>query len=145
METLGFCAPNEKLARYWLSLWKDGVPPSRPALQPSRMKDLLPGIAIFDVRTDDTVICRLAGSAIVMGLGFDPTGMDNIAITPPEFRAARLARYKKVLGGAISRCAKPHQTRHGTVVIAEDIQLPLGGQSEDGTRQILYHVAWRPR
>ena len=92
IESLGFCEANRKLARYWLSLWKDGMPPARAALQPSRMKDLLAGLAIFDARADGVVICRLAGSAIVMGLGMDPTGLDVIAITPPEHRTQRLDR-----------------------------------------------------
>ena len=49
-----------------------------------------------------------------------------------------------MLDGAISRCVKPHTTRHGSTILAEDIQLPLGGESADGARQILYHVDWRP-
>jgi hypothetical protein len=145
VELLGFGKLNLQLARYWLSLWKDGLPPPRDAIKPRDVKSLLPGIAIMEMRGDRSVICRLAGSALAMGLGVDPTGKDVIAITPPEYRAARFARYQRVLDGAVSRCVKPHLTRFGTTVMVEDIQLPLGGTTADGGRQILYHADWRPQ
>ncbi|HSM96081.1 MAG TPA: PAS domain-containing protein [Rhizomicrobium sp.] len=145
VELLGFGKLNLELARYWLSEWKDGAPPPREAIKPRNVKRHLPGIAVLEMRGDGSMTCRLAGSAIAMGLGIDPTGKDLIALTPPEFRAARLARYNKVLGGAVSRCVKPHRTRFNTTVMVEDIQVPLGGASADGTRQILYHADWRPQ
>jgi hypothetical protein len=145
VELLGFGAMNLQLALHWLSLWVDGAPPPRDAIKPRDVKNLLPGIAILEMRPDRSVLCRLSGSALAMGLGVDPTGKDVIAITPPEYRAARLARYQRVLDGAVSRCVKPHLTRFGTTVLVEDIQLPLGGVSADGGRQILYHADWRPQ
>ncbi|MBS0274294.1 MAG: PAS domain-containing protein [Proteobacteria bacterium] len=145
VELLGFGALNLQLARHWLSLWSEGAPPPRDAIKPRHVKNHLPGIAIIEMRKDGSVTCRLAGSAIAMGLGIDPTGKDVIAITPPEHRAARLQRYRRVLSGAVSRCVKPHMTRFGTVIDVEDIQLPLGGLTEDGARQILYHADWRPQ
>lgn len=145
VELLGFGSMNLQLARHWLSLWKNSEPPPRDAIKPRDVKNLLPGIAILEMRSDGSVICRLAGSAIAMGLGVDPTGKDVIAITPPEYRAIRLSRYQRVLDGAVSRCVKPHLTRFGTTVLVEDIQLPLGGVSTEGGRQILYHADWRPQ
>ena len=145
VELLGFGKMNLQLARYWLSQWQGGTPPERAAIKPRDVKNLLPGIAILEMHSDGSVICRLSGSAIAMGLGVDPTGQDVIAITPPEIRAARLARYRRVLDGAVSRCVKPHMTRFGTTVMVEDIQVPLGGVTADGGRQILYHADWRPQ
>lgn len=145
IELLGFGKLNLQLARHWFSLWQDGAPPAREAIKPRDVKSLLPGIAIFEMRSDRSVVCRLAGSAIAMGLGFDPTGKDLIALTPPEHRAARMARYNKVLAGAVSRCLKPHLTRFNTKIMVEDIQLPLGGVTAEGARQILYHADWRPQ
>lgn len=145
VELLGFGKLNLQLARYWLSEWKDGAPPPRAAINPRNVKNLLPGIAVLEVHRDGSAICRLAGSAIAMGLGIDPTGKDLIALTPPEHRAARMARYNKVLAGAVSRCSKPHLTRFNATIMVEDIQLPLGGVAANGARQILYHADWRPQ
>ncbi|MBS0279048.1 MAG: PAS domain-containing protein [Proteobacteria bacterium] len=144
VESLGFGKLNLALARYWLSRWKDGAPPLRAGIRPRDVKSHLPGIAILELHGDGTVMCRLSGSALAMGLGIDPTGMDIIAITPPEFRDARLSRYRRVANGAVSRCVKPHQTRFGATIMIEDVQLPLG-VGEDGARQILYHADWRPQ
>lgn len=144
VESLGFGKSNLTLARYWLSRWKDGAPPQRVDIKPRDVKRHLPGIAIMEMRNDGAVMCRLAGSALAMGLGIDPTGMDLVAITPPEFRDARLSRYRRVANGAVSRCVKPHQTRFGATIMIEDIQLPLG-PSEGGLPQILYHADWRPQ
>ena len=144
VESLGFGKSNLELARYWLSRWKNGAPPLRADIRPRDVKRQLPGIAILELPGDGSVMCRLAGSALAMGLGIDPTGMDLIAITPPEFREVRISRYRRVAGGAVSRCVKPHQTRFGATIMIEDIQLPLG-IGEDGSRQILYHADWRPQ
>ena len=145
VELLGFGKLNLQLARYWLSQWTDGAPPPRGAIKPRDVKSILPGIAVLEMHQDGRVICRLAGSALVMGLGIDPTGKDVIALTPPAHRTARMSRYSKVLAGAVSRCVKPHRTRFGTIVMVEDIQLPLGGVTAEGARQILYHADWRPQ
>jgi hypothetical protein len=144
IEHLGFGALNLKLARYWLSRWKDGAPPPRADIKPRDVKSHLPGIAIMELHNNGSVVCRLAGSALAMGLGIDPTGMDVIAITPPEFREARMSRYRRVANGAVSRCVKPHLTRFGSTIMIEDIQLPLG-PGESGAQQILYHADWRPQ
>lgn len=144
VEDLGLGKSNLALARYWLSRWRDGAPPERADIKPRDVKSHLPGIAIIELRQDGSVMCRLAGSALAMGLGVDPTGMDLVAITPPEFRDARLSRYRRVANGAVSRCVTPHRSRFGMTVMIEDLQLPLG-VGENGTRQILYHADWRPQ
>jgi hypothetical protein len=144
VELLGFGKLNLQLARYWLSRWKDGAPPLRADISPRDVKSHLPGIAIMELHGNGSVMCRLAGSALAMGLGIDPTGMDVIAITPPQFREARMSRYRRVANGAVSRCVKPHLTRFGATIMIEDIQLPLR-PGEGNVPQILYHADWRPQ
>ncbi len=141
---MAFNAKNTALARYWLSLWDGDKPPARGDLNPARMKQMLPGIAIFDCRPDERLHCRLAGSAIVAGLGVDVTGKDIVALTPTPFRKARLERSSQVVRGAISRRHQRYQTRVGGAVLVEDIHLPLSGIAEDGSRSILFHADWRP-
>ncbi|HEY5339095.1 MAG TPA: PAS domain-containing protein [Rhizomicrobium sp.] len=145
LDTLGFNATNLALARYWLSLWDGNTPPPRGAISPSHIKKHLPGIAIFDCQPGVSIRCRLAGSAICMGLGMDVTGQDLVALTPPEHRKARLERTSRVARGAISRRQQRFHSRAGGPVLVEDMQLPLSGMGEDGSRQILYHADWRPK
>lgn len=143
VEAMGFSAANRKLARYWLSGWNGDEPPMRNAILPSKIKDLLAGIAIIELRHDGTAYCRLAGSAICMGLGIDITGKDVLALMPPEFRAERRTRYERVVAGAISRNVKRILNRFNQTILVEDIQLPLSGGA-DGS-QIIYHADWRPQ
>ena len=144
LEALAFNAKNATRARYWLSLWDDGRPPTRSALNPARMKELLPGIAIMDCRPDETLYCRLAGSALVAGAGLELKGQDLVALTPSAFRKARLDRSSQVVRGAISRRHQQYQSRAVGPVLVEDIQLPLSGIAEDGSHAILFHADWRP-
>lgn len=143
-EVLGFNAKNMALARYWLSLWDGDKPPARAALNPAHMKELLPGIAIMSCRPDEGLHCRLAGSAIAMGLGVDITGRDLLALTPPQFRKARLDRASRVAMGAVSRRHQKFLSRAMGPILVEDIQLPLSGSTEDGCRIFLAHADWRP-
>jgi hypothetical protein len=144
IETLSFGALNGQFARYWLSLWKDGLPPVRRALRPAQMKELLPGMAIIEFHHDGRAICRLAGSAVAMAIGFDPTGMDILALTPEVFRAQRLQRYRTVAAGAVSRCIRRVQNRFQETVLIEDVQVPLSDAADNMTL-ILYHAGWRPQ
>jgi hypothetical protein len=144
LEALAFNAKNAALARYWLSLWDGDKPPARGDLNPARMKEMLPGIAIMGCRPDESLHCRLAGSAIVAGLGMEVTGRDLVALTPPSFRKARLDRTSQVVRGAISRRHQQYQSRARGPVLVEDIYLPLSGIGEDGSRSILFHADWRP-
>jgi hypothetical protein len=136
---------NRELADYWLSLWKDGVPPSRATINPARMKPFLHGLAIMGLYPDDTVRFRLAGPVFHSAYGFDPTGKDMLAMTAPEQRADRLARCKRLafdtVAAGIRLSSKPGEPD----VIAQDVMLPLSGTNEDGSRSWLFHNGWRPR
>lgn len=145
VEAMSLSAANRRLAHYWLSLWKSDEPPLRGDILPSKIKDLLAGIAIIDLRADGTACCRLAGSSICMAIGMDITGKDILALTPEQFRAERRARYEAVTAGAISRNVKRLMTRFNQPVLVEDIQLPLSGATDGSVGQILYHGDWRPQ
>lgn len=141
---MAFSANNRRFVEYWLSAWKNDAPPARTDISPAKMKDLLPGLAILEYDGKGSAICRLAGSAIPMAVGLDPTGLDIVALTPVQFREERIARYRKVMAGAISRCVRRTMNRFDQTVLVEDVQLPLSGGPE-GVAQILYHADWRPQ
>ena len=136
---------NRELASHWLSLWSDGTPPARGAINPSRLRTFLPGLAIMGLYPDDTVRFRLAGTIFKSAFGFDPTGRDMLALTAPEQRAARLERCRPLaidtVAAGIRISIKPGEPD----VIAQDVMLPLSGENEDGSRSWLFHNAWRPK
>jgi hypothetical protein len=135
---------GDRLARYWLSLWRGGRLPMRADFKPRQIVDLLPAVSIFDVVPNVSVRCRLAGSRIVEGAGQDITGKDWLALTPPENRAARLSRFSEVARGAIGRGLRSARRASGEAQLAEEIMLPFGDVADIGARQVLAYIGWRP-
>lgn len=139
-EKLALSPSNEKLARYWLSLWDGDTLPRRAQLSPARVKDLLPGIGIFEVRPGESSRCRLSGTAIQHALGREIAGLDWRQYTAKEQWQSRLARNSSIAEGGVGVGLR-HGTRDGTT---QELQLPFADETEDGARLILFHLDWRP-
>jgi hypothetical protein len=135
---------GDRLARYWLSLWRGDQMPMRADFKPKQVVELLPAISIFDVVPGVSVHCRLAGSRIVEGAGQDITGKDWLAMTPPDIRADRLSRFSDVALGAIGRGVRSAVRVSGDALLAEELMLPFGDIAESGARQVLSYIGWRP-
>ncbi len=134
---------GRRLADYWLSLWRGDELPLRADWRPRDITDQLPLIAIFDVVPDKSVQCRLHGSALAQASGEDITGKDWLAMTAPEDRPMRLQRWSDVARGAIGRGLRPGRRQSGEPCHCEEMMLPFGDVPQNGSRQVLYHVAWR--
>jgi hypothetical protein len=138
-EKLSLSPTNEKLARYWLSLWNGEAPPNRAQLSPARVKDLLPGIGIFEVRPGESSRCRLSGTAIQHALGHEIAGLEWRQYTPTDQWHARLARNAQIAEGGVGI-----GLRRGPQGVTQELQLPFADRTEDGARLILFHLDWRP-
>lgn len=141
--SLPLSAANAKLAQYWLSLWDGDRLPLRSQLSPARMKDLLPGIGIFEVRAGESSRCRLAGTAIQRALGRELAGCDWRAYTPAAQHAERLQRNCAIANGGVGIGIRSTTAREG-VSTTQELQLPFADETEDGARLILFHLDWRP-
>lgn len=141
-EKLSLSPANDKLARYWLSLWNGNMPPTRAQLSPSRMKDLLPGIGIFEVRPGESSRCRLSGTAIQRALGREIAGLDWRQYTPKDQWHSRLARNSQIAEGGVGVGLRRVSKENGG--ITQELQLPFADETEDGARLILFHLDWRP-
>ncbi len=138
------CEEVDRLARFWLSLWRGERLPMRADFQPNAVGDLLPAICIFDVVPSKSVRCRLVGSRLVEAAGVDATGRDWIEMTAPSDRRERMRRFSEVARGAIGRGLRLGRRQSGDLQYAEEIMLPFGDVSPDGTRQVLTFIAWTP-
>lgn len=141
--SLPLSVANAKLAQYWLSLWDGDTLPMRSQLSPARMKALLPGIGIFEVRAGESSRCRLAGTAIQRALGREIAGCDWRAYTPAAQHAERLARNCAIATGAVGIGVRNTTTPDGPST-TQELQLPFADKTEDGARLILFHLDWRP-
>lgn len=135
---------NRKLADYWLSLWSGNQLPLRSQLSPAYMKDLLPGIGIFEVRAGESSRCRLAGTAIQRALGREIAGSDWRTYTPVDQQAERLKRNSAIANGAVGIGVRNTTTPEGLNSTTQELQLPFADETEDGARLILFHLDWRP-
>jgi hypothetical protein len=142
-EKLALSPSNEKLARYWLSLWDGDALPKRAQLSPARVKDLLPGIGIFEVRPGESSRCRLSGTAIQHALGREIAGLDWRQYTAKEHWQSRLARNSQIADGGVGVGLRRGQPDGGAGA-TQELQLPFADETEDGARLILFHLDWRP-
>lgn len=131
------------IADYWLSLWRGDELPRRADFKPRGVAEQLPLISIFDVVPDKSVHCRLHGSVLAQALGEDLTGKDWIAMTAEEDKPVRLQRWSDVARGAIGRGVRAGRRESGEPQYSEEIMLPFGDVTPDGSRQVLYHLSWR--
>lgn len=143
-EKLGLTGDNRRLAVYWLSLWEGDRLPMRAQFQPGAVRDLLPGIGLFAVNPGIATHCKLAGTALTRAIGRDLTGLDWRSYTPREEWKLRLDRNSAIAQGSIGIGIRYAADAQGEVERTFELQLPFADLAEDGTRQILFHLDWRP-
>lgn len=130
---------------YWLSLWEGDELPWRRRFEPVRVRDLLPGVLIMEVKPLERVIVRLSGAAINAAFGFDLTGRDLLALTPESQRETRLARNSEIAAGDIVALVRRNGSyADGAAWESEELQLPFRDITADGGRLILLHTTLRP-
>jgi hypothetical protein len=87
---LNICTPRIRRAyEYWDSKRNGRRMPARADIDPSEIRDLLPGILLIDVQHDPLRLTyRLVGTDEVEARGYDPTGKnvrDHVFAVTPEF------------------------------------------------------------
>jgi hypothetical protein len=136
---------NLRVAQYWLSLWSKDRPPKRSSFNPTGLRDLLLGIAVFDVRPGESVHCRQAGTVYALRFGFDIARKNWLELTPREHRGVRLERNSVIVTGAISKGLRLDPNRNDASRWFADVQLPFSAVNEDGSVSYLHHTEWRPK
>ncbi len=144
IEQLAPTGTNLRLACYWLSLWDGEAPPKRSALNPARITELLPGLALNEMHADGAPVCRLSGTAIDRALGRSVSGRNLLDFLPQEAKAIRRSRVAALVAGGVAISRTSFTTNRSTSGILESLQLPFHGRSETGSRQYLGHINWRP-
>jgi hypothetical protein len=124
------------LADYWTSLCPPDRLPLRSDIDPAAIQPLLPYIYILELKTDDTVFVRLAGTALRRLYGREMTGMNMLDLVPPAHRAARLRRTLQAASHPCGMCyIRSHRYASGAVDEVESMFLPLTvDPATDGTR-----------
>jgi hypothetical protein len=83
--------------QHWLAMRGNRLMPSRADLDPSVIKDLLPGIILIDVTYQPfSLTYRLVGTDEVLARGSDPTGQDVAAYVYADEPGEMLRTYRRV-------------------------------------------------
>lgn len=90
LDFLNICTPRIRRAyEYWDSKRHGRRMPARADIDPSEIRDLLPGIILIDVAYDPLRLTyRLVGTDEVEARGYDPTGKDvreHVFAVTPDF------------------------------------------------------------
>jgi hypothetical protein len=141
---ISLAAENRRLASYWLSLWEVDELPQWRHYDPSRVRDLLPGIAIMEIKASTYVRMKLSGSAVNAAFGHDLSGQDVLAVTKESDRATRLARNSQIAEGCASWAIRKGRAVDGSDWLSEEVQLPFRDVLPTGARLVLFHTTWRP-
>jgi hypothetical protein len=78
---------------HWLTLRGDRLLPRHAEFDPAAVARYLPQVALFEVRSPELTLCRLAGTAFRLSLGFELTGMNVNHLYAPELHRAAGYRF----------------------------------------------------
>jgi len=143
IESLGLSELNLRFACYWLSLWQGEQPPTRDRFAPSDVRELLPGVALVEIRSNLDPICRLSGTAIDVAVGRPITGANLLEFVSGEDKAVRQNRLATIVKGSVSLSRTSYE-QAGVAKLIETVQLPFYGKTEDGSHLYIAHTNWRP-
>jgi hypothetical protein len=78
---------------HWRALRGDRLLPRHTEFDPAAVARYLPNVALFEVRSPDLTLCRLAGTAFRLTLGFELTGKNVNHLYAPELHRAAGYRF----------------------------------------------------
>ncbi len=126
------------LLHHWDALRGDRLMPYRSELDPGRLKRALPYLVIFELRSPDQFVFRLAGTAVRDMLGVELTGRNLFDFTPDAIRRTRSWRF---WASATHPCGNSYEipvaAPSGNARLHEGISLPLQPDRADAPPQLL--------
>ena len=139
-DEVDWVTPDAKeFAYYWRSLDRDRVVPRRSSFDPARISPLLPRIAIYEVKSKDEIIYRLAGTALVDRFGMEVTGKNFLDFWEGERREKAAAAMHECVTkpcGMFSRLTGI--SADGRVETSVAVGFPLLDENEACNRLVFY-------
>ncbi|MCW5730883.1 MAG: PAS domain-containing protein [Alphaproteobacteria bacterium] len=137
--------PDELLAeesRRFLLTWHRwrgaALLPGRADVALRDIRDLLPRIAILEIRSRENATFRLAGTQYRLELGFEPTGLNYVQLAPPAERQRRgELLYRQVRQPCAAVMLFRHRYASGHEVVFEIVSAPLRGALPDALGQVI--------
>ncbi len=134
-------AEAAEFAHYWRSLVPEGNIPHQSDFNPAAIPHLLPGIAIYEKRSDSELTCRLMGTGLVENFGQDITDRNILEIWADESRDVAAATMGKMLEKPCGLLAKTiGHTESGAAMSSLTTGFPaLNGDGQ--ANRLLFHTS----
>ncbi len=130
-----------EFAHYWRSLVIGGNIPRQSDFNPAAIPHLLPGIAIYEKRSEDEVTCRLMGTGLAENFGQDITDQNVLDIWAEESRGAAAIAMGQMLERPCGLLAKTiGYTESGAAMSSLTAGFPaLNGDGQ--ANRLLFHTS----
>jgi hypothetical protein len=134
--------PCRVILDYWQTLRGDRLRPRRAEIDPGALRRYLPHVGLFQVQTPEFTLCRLAGSAFRLSLGFELTGRNVVHLYAPELhRAAGYRFYMMATQPCAAMLELPLKFSSGLEHPHEILILPLEPEGQGGPVVLLVGMA----
>ena len=143
-DDVDWVTPDAKeFAYYWHSLDRDRVVPRRSSFDPTRISPLLSGIAIYEVKSRDEIIYRLAGTALVDRFGMEVTGKNFLDFWEGELREKAATAMHECVAKPCGMLSKlTGITEDGRVETSVAVGFPLLDENEACNRLVFYSTGF---
>jgi hypothetical protein len=134
-------AANKEFVAAWLRWRGEKLLPRRADVDLGSIRRLLGSVILFELRTPDTVMVKVAGTQLREHYGFELTGTNYVELAPQAQRPTRQYRmWQSVSRPCGSRLVREHRVQTGRVTLAEVVSVPLDGDRPAAPRMLLAHV-----
>jgi len=130
------------ILKYWQALRGARPRPRRAEIDPAALAPYLPQVGLFEVQSPEFTLCRLAGTAFRLSLGFELTGRNVVHLYAPELhRAAGYRFHMMVTQPCASMLELPLKFSTGLEHPHEVLLLPLEPEGPEASPQLLVGMA----
>ena len=89
--------PCRFIADYWRTLRGDRLSPRRTEVDPAALARYLAHVGLFEVHSADLTVCRVAGTAFRLSLGFELTGKNVVHLYSADLHRAAGYRFSTIV------------------------------------------------
>jgi hypothetical protein len=143
VDLMGLAPRSQLFVEQWLESWNGDQLPLAADFPGQSLESLKPLIMIALLEPGQNAIVSVMGAGLARATGLDLSGMDWIAMAPPEARAERLRRADAIGAGAILRTTREVLLDSQTPYFFETISVPLAPDIT-GRVPLVHFADWSP-
>jgi len=134
-----------EFATYWNGLGREQVLPYQSEFNPAKVRHLLPGIAIYELKPNGDILCRLMGTGLSEQFGWDYTDHNFLELWAEEHHDIVRESFKTALSKPCGIFNKMHGiSETGIVIKANSVGFPALDGDGNAVRLVFYSATEEP-